>query len=669
MSVATLEAEETKWTVASCKGSFWAFVQEFWEEVPGAGTMIANWHMEFLCDEMQAMAERVFQGLPKLYDEVVNISPGTSKSTICSILFPCWVWTRMPTARILTASHTDELVLDLANKARSVINSEKYKEFYPHIHIKHDQNNKGYYSNTLGGDRKTCTIGGKSPMGFHAHFLIVDDPIDPKKVLSSLELKTAESFMTNVLPTRKVDKRVSVTFLIMQRLHDGDPTRVMLDTSKKEGSSKTRHVCLPAELPKDEQGNYVPGNVSPPELAKHYIHGLMDISRLDRTVLQDYKSRLGAYGYAGQFLQSPVPPGGGMFKPQYFSQRVKAAPYDATRIRFTDRASTENGGCNTASVLMSKDKDGNYYVEHVDKGQWEPYERNQRMRATAMRDRARYGPKNEPLHLFEREGGSSGRDAAKGVIKAMAGFSVQEATVTGDKVTRAEPWSAQCAAKNVYIVDDGTWDIQSYIDEHCSFPLGKMKDQVDASSGAFNRLVGTRPTGGFRILSRAKDKNTFRIVVCTPLELSNFLVETKGCYMVYLPDPLADQEFPPHGIDIVTGTTILSFADIQPSEYQQDWEKEIPKYGETPDKLIMNRDHGKKFWGNFLKKRDAVADMMVICGEGRVPLSFALGVAEILRLHYDKSIYVVGSPDNKLDPIPKNRHVKDMVVTSRLSVV
>src|ERR1700679_12886 len=86
-----------------CRESFWQFVCEFWSEIPGAGEMIPNWHMELLCNEMQLIAERVFNKEPREYTLLINVSPGTSKSSICSILFNPWTWTRMPGARHINA--------------------------------------------------------------------------------------------------------------------------------------------------------------------------------------------------------------------------------------------------------------------------------------------------------------------------------------------------------------------------------------------------------------------------------------------------------------------------------------------------------------------------------------------------------------------------------------
>jgi predicted phage terminase large subunit-like protein len=59
--------------------------------------------------------------------------------------------------------------------------------------------------------------------------------------------------------------------------------------------------------------------------------------------------------------------------------------------------------------------------------------------------------------------------------------------VTGSKEVRAEPFAAQVQGGNVSMVA-GIWQAD-LLDEMQSFPNGKYRDQVDACSGAFNRLV------------------------------------------------------------------------------------------------------------------------------------------------------------------------------------
>jgi predicted phage terminase large subunit-like protein len=51
------------------------------------------------------------------------------------------------------------------------------------------------------------------------------------------------------------------------------------------------------------------------------------------------------------------------------------------------------------------------------------------------------------------------------------------------------PFAAQWNAGNVKLLR-GPWNA-AYLDEMTSFPFGTNDDQVDASSGAFSKLVNT----------------------------------------------------------------------------------------------------------------------------------------------------------------------------------
>ena len=60
----------------------------------------------------------------------------------------------------------------------------------------------------------------------------------------------------------------------------------------------------------------------------------------------------------------------------------------------------------------------------------------------------------------------------------------------GDKQQRADPFSCQVNAGNVYMVD-APWN-EAFLEELKYFPFSTYKDQVDASSGAFNMLTKPR---------------------------------------------------------------------------------------------------------------------------------------------------------------------------------
>ena len=282
-----------------CKRSFFFFIQEFWSVIIPEEP-VYNWHIQYLCDELQKIVLQVKDRNPKEYDLIINIPPGTSKSTIATIMLPVWSWIIDPTIRNLTASYSASLSTDHALKSRDIIRSDKFKAYFPDISIKKDQDNKTHYKNDFGGERYATSVTG-TVTGFHAHIIIVDDPLNPKGASSDSERNSANSFMDITLSTRKVSKSVTPTILVMQRLHTEDCTGNWLS---KEGK-KIKHICLPGELSKD---------VNPPELKEKYIDGLLDVKRLNRNDLSELKINLGSYGYAGQIMQIPAPADGGIWK-------------------------------------------------------------------------------------------------------------------------------------------------------------------------------------------------------------------------------------------------------------------------------------------------------------------------------------------------------------------
>jgi hypothetical protein len=224
------QLEEKDLLASICRESLFDFVKEFWYEV-SSEKPVWNWHIPYICQELQTLADRVFRGLPRKYDLLINVPPGTTKSTVCSIMFPAWCWTRMPHCRFICGSYADRLALDLSRKCRDVIRSDRYRNSFPDIKLRSDQDTKGYFANYKQGDRFSVGVGG-SVLGMHGHFLIVDDPIDPLEVLSEARLKEVNQWMGQQLSQRKVDKAVSPLILIMQRLHQNDPSGNLLIRKK-----------------------------------------------------------------------------------------------------------------------------------------------------------------------------------------------------------------------------------------------------------------------------------------------------------------------------------------------------------------------------------------------------------------------------------------------------
>lgn len=180
----------------------------------------------------------------------------------------------------------------------------------------------------------------------------------------------------------------------------------------------------------------------------------------------------------------------GFFKREWFAEIVDAAPADARRVRYWDRAATPGAGDWTAGVKMCRTPDGLFYVEDVIRGRWAGPEREAITKQAAAIDGVAC------TVVIEQEPGSGGKDSALATIKNLAGYSVRAEPATGDKLTRAKPLASQAYAGNVRLVR-GPW-IQAWLDELVAFPTkGVNDDQVDATSGAFNHLARFKTGGAF----------------------------------------------------------------------------------------------------------------------------------------------------------------------------
>lgn len=467
--------------------SFYEFLQYFWPQV-SAHIFHPNWHIEYLCAELQELAERVGRREAKLHDLVVNVPPGTTKTITCSIMFPAWCWTKWPWMRFICASYSGALSLESAEYCRDLIRSPEFQEIYPDVAIKEDKDTKsnfkivkkvppraGHPGKVISGGYRYSTSVGGTLMGFHGDILIVDDPINPTQAVSDVELANANRWMEQTLPTRKTDKAVTPTILIMQRLHQDDPSGHYLSKQKEN----LKHICLPGEI------RHYRDQVKPSHLISMYSDELLDPVRLSWKVLEDLEADLGQYGYAGQIGQDPTPPGGGMFKVAHF-QFVNDVDPNNPRIhtvRYWDKANTtDSRSAYTVGVKMSILADGRWIVEDVKRGKWGTHEREAIIFETARNDGQRV------TIWIEQEPGSGGKESAEGTIRNLAGWVVYAERPTGDKVFRADPYSVQVNNGNVLLMINPMWN-RDFVEEHRFFPFSTYKDQVDATSGAFNKLV------------------------------------------------------------------------------------------------------------------------------------------------------------------------------------
>ena len=180
---------------------------------------------------------------------------------------------------------------------------------------------------------------------------------------------------------------------------------------------------------------------------------------------------------------------------------VDVPPKETRLLRYWDLASTEPHKRNpdpdyTTAVKLSVDAFGIYYVEEVRRFQSTPKKVEKDVLQTAQLD-----GKEVPIHM-EQEPGSSGVNTIDHYLRyILPGYSFYGDKKTGSKYDRARPVSAQAEAGNIKVVK-GRWNAD-FFNELELFPDGINDDQVDALSGAFDKLaLGLMP--GIRMLGSRK---------------------------------------------------------------------------------------------------------------------------------------------------------------------
>src|SRR5689334_17075910 len=91
------------------------FVRQAWMIVEPATPLVWGWHMDAVCEHLEAVSNGRLRNL------VIEIPPGSSKSTIVSVMWPVWHWLLNPATRFLTGSYAIGLATRDALRSRRII--------------------------------------------------------------------------------------------------------------------------------------------------------------------------------------------------------------------------------------------------------------------------------------------------------------------------------------------------------------------------------------------------------------------------------------------------------------------------------------------------------------------------------------------------------------------
>lgn len=432
-----------------------------------------EWDVPHLLKIQEALAAIERRDIDRL---ILNTPPRHGKTEQVTVRYPAYRLEKNPQIRNITGAYNQLLVDKFSRKTRRIARQRGIR-LNPERKAVHD------WETTQGGGLRAVGVGG-GITGSGGDLILIDDPIKNREEAESETYREKLwAWFLDDLWTRR-EPGCAVVLTMTQWHHDDIVGRILNGPDAKEW-----HVLkFPALAEEnDPLGRPIGAALWPERFNEDWLH--------------KQEAILGDYSFAGLYQCRPVPRTGNPF-PRDKIQFVEAheVPRLVSVWRGWDKAGTKDGGKRTAGVKIGIGVDKLVYVLHERVGQWDSHKRAQEMLTQAKED-----GKRVKLAL-EQEPGSGGKESAEASVRNMQGFIIDYRPATGDKMTRADPFSTQWIGGNVRLVR-GDWN-KAYLDEMEISPSGKYTDRMDASALAYNRAadskeipMGPPPTTGLDVAS------------------------------------------------------------------------------------------------------------------------------------------------------------------------
>lgn len=327
------------------------------------------------------------------------------------------------------------------------------------------------------GGMSTAGVGG-ALTGRGGNLLIVDDPIkNSDDARSQVKRDNAWDWYRSTFRTRLEPE--GIILIIGTRWHEDDLIgRVINSMENDPEADKFLRIRLPMLAETGDQLGRLPGEPLWPD-------------RFDQKAADTIRASVGDYFWSAMYQQRPTPPEGGKFKRHWFPfVDAHELPKMVRTIRYWDPAATEEGQTKrksedpdyTVGLKAGRDKLGRIYVMDIQRFRESSAVVEDRVKRTVVADG------RNTRTWMEQEPGASGKSMVSyyGRKVVPPGYVFRGNRTTGSKELRADIAAAKAERGEVILVK-APWN-DTFLDEATFFPFGTHDDQVDALSGAVEKL-------------------------------------------------------------------------------------------------------------------------------------------------------------------------------------
>lgn len=341
--------------------SFYDFVKGFWNTADPSkfidGKLIKCYCeiFQYMCRDWVGYEEIDIDVPAKTEDnEIIDVRQGKrnlclmvpprhTKSMIFNVFGPVWLWISHP-IKAVSISHTGGLAGQMNSKRYAIINSEKFKLFFPDIYLL--TNTAGFLKDSRGGE--LYSLNRNAFTGYGGDVIINDDLTNAETARKDqAEMANAWSYYQNTMPSRINDINKCIIMNIQQRLAPNDIAGHIMNDVHLSNTyvfvtlpayfAKTTHIVCPisGDIVTFEKGSYL------------WPERFGDYSAL--------RYQVGETIFETQYLQNPIASDRTVIKPHMLIERDK----------------TETPGIERADIVYAshdfpvKDKDTSDYLGSV----------------------------------------------------------------------------------------------------------------------------------------------------------------------------------------------------------------------------------------------------------------------------------------------------------------
>ena len=215
------------------QNDFMSFVKHVWPD------FVEGKHHQIIANKFNRLAEGKIKRL------IINMPPRHTKSEFASFLLPAWMVGRDPKLKIIQSTHTTELAVRFGRKAKTLMDSEEYKQVFK-TRLREDSQAAGKWETQQGGEYYAAGVG-SAITGRGANLLIIDDPHSEQDAMNMQALERAYEWYTSG-PRQGLQPGGAIV-LVMTRWNTKDLTGALLQAQKEAKADQWEVVEFPAILP------------------------------------------------------------------------------------------------------------------------------------------------------------------------------------------------------------------------------------------------------------------------------------------------------------------------------------------------------------------------------------------------------------------------------------